>query len=211
MLVLSAFAVLPFDVYLARFFMSDPFPGEFRSLIHKAEFFGHAYGILGIAFTIYLICEGRRRYLPRLLATAFAAGLVCDVFKIAIHRVRPVDFGFDGGSTFRGLSFLTVDHFSQIFESQFHSFPSAHTATAVAFAMALGAMWPKAAKWFLFLATVCAISRFDGGAHYVSDTLIGGLIGYGTATWMLRDGFVSRWFAKRESGREPFWPRVPIV
>lgn len=193
-LVVGAVLVMPFDVWLAKFFMSDPFPGELRSLIHKTEFFGHAYGILGIAFTIYLLCEGRRRELPRLLCTALVAGLVCDVVKVIFHRVRPCDFSFAAGeSTFKGISFLHAETFGQLFDSSLHSFPSAHTGVAVAFAMTLGVMFPKAAKWFLVLAAMCAVSRFDGGAHFVSDTLIGGAIGYVVAIGMLHWKSLERW------------------
>ena len=187
------------DVRLAKFFMSDPFPGELRSLIHKSEFFGHGYGILGIVFTIYLVCEERRRPLLRLLVTAFAAGSMCNLDKISFHRIRPVDFSFeDGGSTFLGISFFHVESLSQIVDSSYHSFPSAHTATAVAFAMALGAMFPKGACWFLIVACVCAISRFDGGAHFVSDTLVGGALGYMTGYWMLSSSRVGKWFTEFE-------------
>ena len=202
-LVAAALAVLPFDVSLAQFFMSDPFPGELRGLIHKTEFFGHGYGILGIAFTIYLLCEPKRKQLFRLLSTALLAGVMCNVIKLLFHRVRPVDFSFaNGESTFLGLSFLHSESWSDIFNSAHHSFPSAHTATSVAFAIALGAMFPKAAKWFLTLAVTVAISRFDGGAHYVSDTCIGGMLGYVAACWMLGDTPISRWFAKLEQETE---------
>lgn len=199
--LLAAGAILtyPFDVFLAKFFLSDPFPGEVRSLIHKAEFFGHAYGIMGIAFTIYLICENRRPQLPRLLFTALAAGLACDAVKMLVHRVRPVDFSYAADqATFKGLSFLHASSVSQFFDSSYHSFPSAHTATAIAFAMALGAMFPTAARWFLAVAVTCAVSRFDGGAHYVSDTFVGAILGYAVACWMLGKSSISRRFATYE-------------
>lgn len=212
LLALAALA-LPWDVSLAKFFMSDPFPGELRSLIHKTEFFGHAYGIAGIAFTIYLINESRRRQLARLLATAFLAGIACDIVKLLVHRTRPVDFSFaEGASTFHGLSFLHAESISQIFDSSFHSFPSAHTATSIAFAFALGAMYPKAAKWFLALGVMVAVSRFDGGAHFVSDTCIGGLLGYVSSYVTLGNTQVGRRFTAYENGdislQSLCWPVV---
>ena len=200
--LLVAVAVLPFDVALARFFMSDPFPGELRSLVHKTEFFGHAYGIIGIAFTIYLLCDDRRRQLPRLLCTSLSAGLACNLVKMSLHRTRPVDYVFSSDDpTFLGLSFLHAETISEIFRSEFHSFPSAHSATAIAFAMVLGAMFPKASKWFLFLAIMVAISRFDGGAHFVSDTFVGGVIGYLVAWRMMSNSAVSKRFSAFERGR----------
>lgn len=202
-LAAGACLVMPWDVPIAAFFMSDPFPGEIRSLIHKTEFFGHAYGILGIAFTIYLLSEHRQRQLPRLLCSALVAGIACDVVKLLLHRTRPVDFSFAAGeSTFLGLSFLHAESWGEVFNSAYHSFPSAHTATSVAFAIVLGAMYPKAARWFITLAVAVAISRFDGGAHYVSDTCIGGMIGYVVACWMLGETAWSRRFTAFEIGEE---------
>ena len=207
-LLVAAVAVMPWDVVWAQFFLSDPLPGELRGIVHKTEFFGHAYGILGIAFTIHLVCDDRRRQLPRLLSAAFFAGIVCDGVKLIIHRVRPVDFSFaDGERTFLGLSWRHVDSWPEVFNSQYHSFPSAHTATSVAFAMVLGAMFPRAAKWFLTLSFMVAASRFDGGAHYVSDTLVGGAIGYVVGTWMLSDTLCGRLFSEFEAGRRrTVWP-----
>ena len=207
-LILAAILFVPFDFPVAQFLMSDPLPGEFRRLIHKTEFFGHGYGILGIAFTIYLLCESRRRQILRLVSTAFAAGLLCNVVKICFHRVRPCDFSFAAGeSSWRGLSFLHVDSLDQLFDSSYHSFPSAHTATAIAFALGLGAMYPKARQWFVCLATMCAISRFDGGAHYVSDTFIGAALGYTVAYWAYSQSTVAAWHAAYEqTGVMPKWP-----
>jgi len=216
LLAIGTLVALPFDAILAQFFMSDPLPGELRSFIHKAEFFGHAYGILGVAYTIYLLSEDRRRQLPRLLSTAFLAGIVCDLVKMTIHRIRPVDCSFAAGeSTFLGLSFLHVESFGKIFESSYHSFPSAHTATSVAFAMALGCMFPMAARWFLCLAALVAVSRFDGGAHYVSDTFVGAIVGYSSGCWLLGNSSLGNWFERLERGEKvqfsPFVVTLPTA
>ncbi len=203
-LLLLAVISVPFDVRLAQFFMQGHTPGELRSLIHKSEFFGHAYGILGIAVTMYLLDETRRRYLPRLLAAAFSAGIVCDVVKIMIPRIRPREFSFASGeSTFLGLSFLHVDSVREIYESSSHSFPSAHTGTAVAFAMVLGCIYTKAARWFIVLAVLVALSRVDGCAHYLSDTCVGAVIGYVTACCYLGHGVVGQWFERLEKRKSP--------
>ena len=200
-LLVAALLAMPWDVSLAQFFLSDPFPGELRSLVHKTEFFGHGYGILGISFTIFLLCEQRKRQLVRLLATAAGAGVACDLLKLLVHRTRPVDYSFEvGGDTFLGLSFTNAESIADIFSSSNHSFPSAHTATAVAFAMVLAAMFPKAKTWFLTLAAAVAISRFDGGAHFVSDTLVGASIGYVVACGTLGDTRLARLFNRFESG-----------
>jgi membrane-associated phospholipid phosphatase len=200
---LAAVLALPFDVVLARFFLDDPFPGEMRSLIHKTEFFGHAYGILGIAFTIFLLDENRRKRIPRILVAALMAGLACDAIKLLVHRVRPCNYSFaENAPTFLGLSFQHATSLGDMFQSAYHSFPSAHTATAVAFALVLGSVYPKGRWWFVALAILVAFSRFDGGAHYVSDTCVGGIVGYLTAHWILGNSHAARWFDRFESNSD---------
>ena len=204
--LVAAILTVPFDVQLARLFADGLLPGELRRAIHKAEAFGHIYGVLGIVITLYLVCVDQRRKLARLLSTAILAGLVADMIKMLVCRVRPLYFSFEeGASTFRGFSFLSADSAEQIFDSQFQSFPSAHTAVAVGFALALGAMFPRAARWFLILAAACAASRFDGGAHYVSDTLIGALVGYGCAVWTMGDTRLAARFSKYERATPEQW------
>lgn len=63
------------------------------------------------------------------------------------------------------------------------SFPSAHAA--LAFAAAAVAFWNSAGYWFFIVAAVVAVSRVAVGVHYVSDVLVGSLIGFvvGSASW----------------------------
>lgn len=206
-LLVAALLILPFDVHLAQLFADGLIPGELRRAIHKTEAFGHIYGVLGIVITLYLVCVDQRRKLARLLSTAVLAGLSADIIKLMIHRIRPVDYSFsdDGASTFQGFSILNVDSFGQLFDSQLQSFPSAHTAVAVGFALALGAMFPAAARWFLILAAACAASRFDGGAHYVSDTLIGALVGYACAAWTMGETRLAARFTRYERATPEQW------
>lgn len=57
------------------------------------------------------------------------------------------------------------------------SFPSGHSASAFAFASAVGAEMPWLALPLRALALSVAYSRVHTGVHYPGDTLIGGLIG----------------------------------
>ncbi len=57
------------------------------------------------------------------------------------------------------------------------SFPSGHSASAFAFASAVGAEMPWLALPLRALALSVAYSRVHTGVHYPGDTLVGGLIG----------------------------------
>jgi undecaprenyl-diphosphatase len=63
-----------------------------------------------------------------------------------------------------------------------HSFPSGHTATAVAGAIVLSYFVPQAAPLFALLAALIAYSRLYVGVHYPLDVLAGAAIGLGVAT-----------------------------
>ena len=187
LLLLLGVATMPLDRTLTDFLRPGPLPGEFDSLVHKAEVFGHGYGILGIAFTIYLVNPHLRAQLARLLSGALLAGLASDVVKLLVYRVRPSHL--EAGAQEAGqlsLKLFSVDNWQGMFESAYQSFPSAHTATAVAFAIGLGRMYPSAAKWFLALSALVAASRIVGMSHFLSDTIIGAAVGYTCGAWVWR-------------------------
>ncbi|MBV9156675.1 MAG: phosphatase PAP2 family protein, partial [Acidobacteriaceae bacterium] len=61
------------------------------------------------------------------------------------------------------------------------SFPSGHTITAFAVAIALGEFYPALLPPLLFCAFCIAISRILLGMHFVSDVVVGALLGTGLA------------------------------
>jgi undecaprenyl-diphosphatase len=60
-----------------------------------------------------------------------------------------------------------------------YSFPSAHTMTAFAFTLAVGQGIPELLWWLLFAAFSVAASRVLLGLHYLSDVVVGGVLGAG--------------------------------
>jgi len=62
------------------------------------------------------------------------------------------------------------------------SFPSGHSASAFAFATAVGHEVPVLAVPLSFLAGVVAYSRVHTGVHYPGDVVIGSLIGGAAGT-----------------------------
>ncbi|MFB0619273.1 phosphatase PAP2 family protein [Streptomyces sp. AGS-58] len=65
------------------------------------------------------------------------------------------------------------------------SFPSGHTAAAVAFTAALIPSWPTAGAACAVPAALVAVERVQSGAHYPSDVAAGAAIGLGSA-WLVR-------------------------
>jgi len=61
------------------------------------------------------------------------------------------------------------------------SFPSGHTITAFAVAIALGEFYPPLLAALLFCASCIAISRVLLGMHFLSDVIAGALLGTGLA------------------------------
>ncbi|HUL27650.1 MAG TPA: phosphatase PAP2 family protein [Streptosporangiaceae bacterium] len=62
------------------------------------------------------------------------------------------------------------------------SFPSGHSASATAFASAVGRDLPGLALGLHMLAAAVAYSRVHTGVHYPGDTVVGAVIGASTAT-----------------------------
>ncbi|WP_436849369.1 phosphatase PAP2 family protein [Streptomyces massasporeus] len=65
------------------------------------------------------------------------------------------------------------------------SFPSGHTAAAVAFTAAVAPTWPLAGAVCAVPAAMVAVERVQSGAHYPSDVAVGAAIGL-TGAWLIR-------------------------
>jgi undecaprenyl-diphosphatase len=65
------------------------------------------------------------------------------------------------------------------------SFPSGHTAAAVAFTAAVAPTWPMAGTVHRAPAAMVAVERVQSGAHYPSDVAAGAAIGLASA-WLTR-------------------------
>ncbi|HYZ73071.1 MAG TPA: phosphatase PAP2 family protein, partial [Chthoniobacterales bacterium] len=61
------------------------------------------------------------------------------------------------------------------------SFPSGHTITAFAVAVSLSAFYPSLTAPLLFCAVSIAISRILLGMHFLSDVVVGAILGSGLA------------------------------
>lgn len=104
----------------------------------------------------------------RMLATHQLATSVKSVIKSAVDRTRP-EVMLDSGHYESGEG--------RHDESPFNSFPSGHSAGAVAVARAIGRDYPKAARPALAVALGLAAIQVPRGKHFVSDVIAGIAIG----------------------------------
>ena len=137
-----------------------------------------------------------------LFAAIAGSGLLVNVLKQVIGRSRPILLETIGYHGFEPFAFTYA----------FQSFPSGHTNTLFAAAVALGLLAPRL-RWPLLVgAALLASSRTVIGAHYLSDVIGGAALAYVTTLW-LRDRMAERgWlFAPAPGGRIGLGPAAMAV
>ncbi|WP_179235807.1 phosphatase PAP2 family protein [Streptomyces sp. CS113] len=138
-----------------------------RRLSHAAD---HSKVSLGIAAVLALSgARARRAALVGVGAVAVASASANLLGKRLVHRARPD----------REAARVTVDRHVPIPASA--SFPSGHTAAAVAFATAVGVVLPEAAVPLGALAGAVGYSRVHTGVHYPGDVAAGAVLGIASA------------------------------
>lgn len=101
-----------------------------------------------------------------LLAATFGASAVCTLIKRSVGRVRP---NRENAGQFLG---PTLKH-----ANYRESFPSSHSASAVAMTVVLAHLYPPAAVTFWVLGLICAGLRYLMDAHWPSDVMGGIAVG----------------------------------
>ncbi|MEO6208570.1 MAG: phosphatase PAP2 family protein [Gemmatimonadaceae bacterium] len=112
-----------------------------------------------------------------LAAAPAAAGIISELLKIVVRRMRPPDIGH--AYAFRAWS----DH---TFSSRGFGFPSGHAVVAFGAAAILARMFPRARWVFYAAAAGCAVSRLLAHAHYLSDVVAAAFIGIAVAAILWR-------------------------
>ncbi len=119
------------------------------------------------AITLHKKLRMHLKKIGPIFITILLTMFVCGVLKIAVGRARPnfwLETGVPDFSFFNGL------------HGHFRAFPSSHAATAFALAYFFG----NNLKTYL-IATVLVSTRILLGEHYLSDVLVGAVIGIWTA------------------------------
>ena len=181
LLGLSATCVATLDRKCSSYLKTHPLWDELADLLDAAEHFGTPYGAGLILATVWLTHSSFRSRVSRTFVAAISAGLLADLIKLCVSRTRPkaFDFAHSIGWSFTGVFPWGAGG------SQQQSFPSAHTAFAIAFAVMLGELFPRARRWFLCLGGLVALHRVTTLAHFPSDVLAGAADGLVTARYFL--------------------------
>lgn len=188
---LAAFSIdLPVARWCAR--RPPPLPGDLLKFLNLAEVFAHGLGVTALIATL-LVSDpalalpfpgrpaGPRGNFLRLVGATAVGGLVVDLVKACVERVRPNSadlaalespFGTFGSGALSG----PLAHAAQLM-----SFPSGHAAAAAGLAAALGWKYPRGRPAFAALAVLSAAQRVASSAHYPSDVCFGAAIGVAAA------------------------------
>jgi len=197
LLLIIGLLAMSMDLAIARYFRSDPLRGVFREILEISEFFGHAVGIVFMLMAIYVLDPKHRRNIPRIATGSLGAGLVADLIKLTIARIRPrrLDLALQN----------PLETFGDVFplisvEDVLRSFPSAHTSVAVGMAVMLSAYYPRGRSYFIAMAALCGLHRMQANAHYFSDILVGAAVGTLVAGCCLAWPVLARPFGNLEAG-----------
>jgi membrane-associated phospholipid phosphatase len=190
LLALAGWFVLPVDLGIAQWSLLGNCPDVLDKWFSLCEVVAHGLGVAAILATVAILDPGHRFVLPRLIAASFGAGLLANITKLIVARVRPHSFPFDGTVS------DTFSHWLPLWNagSQFQGFPSAHMATAAGLAVGLAWLYPRGRWLFLFLAVSAGGQRVVSGDHFPSDVLWGAALGSLFATGLFNGGPLSRWF-----------------
>lgn len=119
--------------------------------------------------TAVVLRDGRTwRAGTRVLASHLLATALRGVVKAMVDRTRP------DAAARRGEYVLRKGHRK---DSDFNSFPSGHTAGAVAVARAVGRHYPGSHHAALGLAGLAGVAQVVRSKHYVTDVVAGAAIG----------------------------------
>jgi undecaprenyl-diphosphatase len=143
-----------------------------------SRFANHSKPWFAVAGTLALLGgpPGRRAAVTGLAAVGAASLVVNQPLKLAGRRRRPDRQGLG----------VPPDRWVRMPSST--SFPSGHSASAAAFAVAVGDLQPGLRLPLRVTAAVVAFSRVYTGVHYPSDVLVGATAGALLGRWVSRMG-----------------------
>ncbi len=183
--------LLRYDVALMRWkcdTIGDP-DDLFRSLLGGFREVGEFFFVLVALILVATYDRRRWTIIAVVLFAELLAAVGANLGKAIVVRDRPevfitekkddvqiLDPDLGTWQPWRGVAFGDRD-------SETESFPSGHTAAAFAFMLSLAWFYPRLA-WFCWtLAIGCGLSRYFDAVHWMSDCLVGAIIG-GCAAWL---------------------------
>lgn len=202
-----------YDAAVAEWARNLRLGGDFRRELEALQQFGGLGSLVLVAVLVWTLTPANRRRLADLAAAAAATGLATYIGKILIGRPRPrMHETYDAGVILAPTGVhpfpppLGPRHaweFWQPIGSDFWSFPSSHTSAAVALAVFLAVLYPRARWVWITLVAVVALARVLFGAHYPSDVVAGAALGVIVAVPIVTSRVASRRFPGRPPPNRP--------
>lgn len=189
-----------------------------RELAALQQFGQLAWTLLGMG-VVWMLDPLARRKLLDWGAGLGLASLVMQAIKMGVGRPRPVfeDPGVllwpFGAYPLPGATPPGVYHAWAWWEpisSGLWSMPSSHTGAAAVMAAWMGVVYPRVGPLMVALAAWVGAARVLTGAHYPSDVLIGGAVGWAVGGWAATRfwgvrGLDRVWRVCVDRGARPAW------
>lgn len=156
------------------------------SIFHHITKLGESQYALLVLITLFFFFQKKVPLFAYQMLYLFSAvalsGITVDILKIVVARMRP-DMLFQ--HDLYGFVGFTLG-------AQFNSLPSGHSATAAALAIGLTLLFPRYKSAYVLIAFLIIFSRVFLTFHYLSDTLIGALLGGIIAFVIYRKYFITK-------------------
>lgn len=204
-IVLVLFVLVFFDVWASQTFQA--WPDVWKAPFAFVTDFGLSDWVLIPSLIVFVLAAISYRLIPAglyrravyelglissfIFVGVGLPGLLTNILKRLVGRARPAEY-LEAGAF----------HFQVLFNDwSFQSFPSGHSATAIATAFVIGFMAPRFFRLVLLIAVMTGLSRIVIGMHYPTDVVAGFVIGM-LGAYVVRNYYARRrWlFAPRPDG-----------
>lgn len=193
---LLAVALAAWDNRIVSWVSQRHLPGDIEKALQLSEAFAHGSGVLAIFAVLFVVDTSQRRKIVCMILMVVTAMTVANSCKLLISRSRP--------NAFEEVTAVTKTWLNksekQGYDTTVRSFPSGHSATAVAMAFALTNLYPRGKYLFVVLAVLGCLQRIASRAHFPTDVL-GGVCVAATIALIWQSVF-PQYFAARGSGQE---------
>jgi len=160
------------------------FDAEILRAIHTNRNISLDRTMLGVSNSLYVV-------LPAIPIGLFVSGVVNNDKDLIGNSIQIGSSGAISAITVYGLKqiirrdrpFVTHDFIENIGKENGFSMPSGHTAVAFSLATAMSLQYPK---WYIIIpsylwASAVGYSRMHLGVHYLTDVIIGAIVGAGVS------------------------------
>lgn len=171
--VITLVASLSVDIELSNRVRGLKVPGDVQKAINLCETVAHGSGCFAILASLLWIDQWNRHRLWRAAFFTAICGITSNLAKYSIPRIRPNALMNQDPPISSSWDTWGVPLSGSWFDEASRSFPSGHSATAVALAIGLSHVYPRGRWIFAMLACGACFQRLFAGAHYLSDIMGG--------------------------------------